>query len=63
MNRYYLAQVVTEKEYKHLNIGAKFGTGIVVDGLSYEKDFLIITVHEGEDDDINYHKPLGIDVL
>ena len=50
MNRYYLAQVVTEKEYKNLNIGAKFSMGLVVDGLSYEEDFLIITVHEGEDD-------------
>ena len=51
MSRYYLAQVVTEKEYQHLEIGAKFGTGVVVDGLSHEKDLLIITVHDEDDDD------------
>ena len=53
MNRYYLAQVVTEKEYKTLGIGAKFGTGLVVDGLSHEKDLIIVTVHEDDDVDLS----------
>ena len=54
MSRYYLAQVVTENEYHHLGLGQKFGTGIIIDGLSHEKDLLVITVHEQGDDDENF---------
>ena len=47
MARYYLAQVVTEKEYGTLDIGRKFGSGTVIDGLAgYGTDLLVITVHE-----------------
>ena len=50
MSRYYLAQVVTEKEYGTLNIGKPFGSGIVIDGLSGAgDDLLVITVHEQEE--------------
>lgn len=48
--RYYLAQVVTEKEYGMLNIGKPFGSGIVIDGLGGKgDDLLVITVHEDEE--------------
>lgn len=61
MNRYYLAHVVTEKEYGSCDIGAKFGTGVIVEGLLHEKDLIIITVHENEDD--RRINALGIDVV
>lgn len=54
MNRYYLAQVVTEEEYSHLNNGKQFGTGIIIEGLEHKNDWLVITVHEQEDDDENF---------
>ena len=46
MSRYYLAQVVTEEEYNVLKIGSRFGTGVVVEGLSHENDLILLTVHE-----------------
>ena len=62
MNRYYLVQVVTEEEYGHCDIGGKFGTGIIVDGLAgKDEDLIIITVHEKEDD--HTVNSLGIDVI
>ena len=49
MSRYYLAQVVTQEEYDALSLGSKFGTGIVVEGMSYEQDLILITAHKHED--------------
>ena len=51
MSRYYLAQVVTEEEYNVLKIGSRFGTGVVVEGLSHENDLILLTVHEMSDED------------
>ena len=52
MSRYYLAQVVDKPEYDRLTIGAEFGSGIVIDGLAgLDDDFLVITVHEGDEDE------------
>ena len=52
MSRYYLAQTVTELEFKALAIGKPFGSGIVIDGLAGQgDDLLVITVHEEEDDE------------
>ena len=51
MSRYYLAQVVTQEEYDALSLGSKFGTGVVVEGMSHEQDLILVTVHETDDED------------
>ena len=49
MNRYYLAQVVTQEAYNRMKIGDAFGSGRIVEGLSHEKDLILVTVHEEEE--------------